>query len=79
MATVVFWMEGDLDPLHVSNPSSPETIVKHNLFLLKNGRYHPTAQVSASATHLRVTFSRETLPAKPTGEHVRILLLEPDA
>jgi hypothetical protein len=79
MVTVVFWMEGDPDPLLISNPATPETIVKSNLFLLKNRQYHPVAQVSADAQHISVTFSRETLPSKPAGEQTRILLIEPDA
>ena len=53
--------------------------LKSNLFLLKEGRYHPTTQVSANGVHLSVTFSKEVLPRKPTGEQVRILLLEADA
>jgi hypothetical protein len=78
MATVIYRLEGDPDPIQISNRPAPEQILKYNLFLFKDGRYHPVSSVHTEAGEADITFSSETLPRKPEGDNVRILVFGRD-
>jgi hypothetical protein len=73
MATT-FYLEGNTAPLQLENPPSSEVIKKKSLFLLLEGRYYPVSRIQADAEHATVTFAGEALEAKPSGDHVVILL-----